>query len=229
MREEGAETAPLQAMLRRGGVSPPSSLALKEMTLAQDDIGKTSRRRKCLRCGRQFVPAQAHHRYCPQCNLDNAPVGYTSPSQRPGVAARRHGGVWRGTDGRRPVTLYGDATSREIIQGMQVFLTDVYKQPTRISTILQDAGMTVPEIECLREQRCLNDFVLRFCPRLWEWLGTLVGSKAQELIINSYGLYGEERCPIENIAGELGITPDHAAVLRGWALKQIRDPEKQAE
>jgi hypothetical protein len=119
--------------------------------------------------------------------------------------------------------LYGDVTSREIIQGMQGFLSDLYKQPTRISTILQNAGIAVSEIECQREQRWLNDFVLRFCPKLWEWLGTVVGFKARDVIVDAYGLYGDERRSIQGIAHELGITSDHAAALRGWALKQMLD------
>lgn len=140
-----------------------------------------------------------------------------------------HGGVWRATDRRRPVTLHGDVTSREIVQGVQLFLTDLYRRPTSISTLIQLAGMAASDIECLHETRCLNDFVLRFCPRLWEWLGETVGSKAQEVVTESYGLYGGGRRPFEGIARDLGITPDHAAALRGWALKQLRDHQKQAE
>lgn len=175
------------------------------------------------------MPAQEHHRYCEQCRVDNVPVGHTSSKQRPGAPARTHGGAWRTTDSRRSVTLHGNATSREIAQSMQVFLTDLYRNPTHIGTILQHAGMAASEIERFHEQRCLNDFVLRFCPRLWEWLGKAVGSKARDMITDCYGLYGGQGRPVESIARELGITCDHAAALRGWALKQLRDPKKQTE
>lgn len=185
--------------------------------------------RTCRRCGKQFVPEKTHYQYCPRCYPDVAPMGDTTFHSRAGAAARTHGGVSRTTDNRRPVTLHGEATSREIVRGMRAFLTDLYQRPTQISTILRDAGIDAAEIACLREQRWLDDFVMRFCPRLWEWLGKVVGSKARDVIIDCHGLYGGETRSMPGIAHELGITADHAAALRGWALKKLRDPEKQAE
>jgi hypothetical protein len=111
---------------------------------------------------------------------------------------------------------------------MDGFLTDLYRRPTRVSTILLNAGMDASEIDYFREQRWLNDFLLRFCPKLWEWLGSTVGTKAREVLIDSYGLYGGEGRSIPSIASKLGITSDHAKALRGWTLKQVRDVEKQA-
>ena len=186
-------------------------------------------KRECLRCGNLFVPAKEHYRYCQTCYPDVAPLGCTTSRQKPGAAARIHGGVSRTTDGRRPVTLRGDATTREILRGLLAFLTDIYQCPTRISTLLHDAGMGASEVEYLRERRRLDAFVLRFCPELWEWLGTTVGTKAREVVIGFYGLYGGGGRRIHSIARDLGITTDHAGALRGWALKQIRDSEKRGE
>jgi hypothetical protein len=156
-------------------------------------------------------------------------MGGTTSRQRPGGAARVHGGISRLIDNRRPVTLHGDATSRRIIRGLYAFLTDVYKRDTQVSAVLRDAGMDESQIACLRQQRCLDDFVLRFCPRMWEWLGTTVGSKARKAVIDFYGLYGDKVRSVPSMAHELGITADHVAALRGWALKKVRDPEKLAE
>jgi hypothetical protein len=186
-------------------------------------------KRKCRRCGKLFVPEKTHYQYCPRCYPDVAPMGGTTFRQRPGAAARSHGGVSRTSDNRRPVTLRGAVTSREIVRGLHAFFTDLYKQPTQTSTLLLGEGMEESEIACLREQRWLDDFVMRFCPRLWEWLGKTVGSKARDVVIDCYGLYGGETRLMPSIAHELGITADHAAALRGWALKKLRDPEKQAE
>ncbi|MBN1138988.1 MAG: hypothetical protein JXM73_20555, partial [Anaerolineae bacterium] len=181
------------------------------------------------RCGKQFVPEKTHYQYCPRCYPDVAPMGGTTFRPRLGAAARRHGGVSRTSDNRRPVTLHGDVTSREIVRGLRDFFTDLYKHPTQASTLLLRAGMDESEIACLREQRWLDGFVMRFCPRLWEWLGKVVGSKARDVVIDCYGLYSGETRSMPGIARDLGITADHAAALRGWALKKLRDPEKQAE
>ena len=186
-------------------------------------------KRKCLRCGKQFVPAKKHYRYCQACYPDVAPLGYTTRRQRPGAAARIHGGVSRTTDGRRPVVLRGDATAGETFQGLRAFLTDLYKHPTRVSTLLYDAGIYASQVEYLCEQKQLNTFILRFCPELWEWLGDTVGTKAREVVIDFYGLYGGGGRRIRSIAHDLGMTTDHARALRGWALKQVRALEKRSE
>jgi hypothetical protein len=190
---------------------------------------ETAVKKRCLRCGRQFVPAKKHYRYCQTCYSETRPLGHTTSRQRPGGAARIHGGISRTTNGRRPVVLRGEVTTREIVQGLQAFLTDLYRRPTRISALLRDAGMGESEIEYLRGQRRLKTFALRFCPELWEWLGTEVGSKARDVVVNCYGLYGGERCEIQSIARDLGITTNHAQALRRWALKQIRDSGKRSE
>jgi hypothetical protein len=186
-------------------------------------------RRKCARCGRFFTPAKKTHRFCSWCFGETAPLGGTTARIRPGAPARRHGGVWRTTDGRRPVTLRGNATSRQIVWGMAAFLTDLYQQPTRISTLLRKAGLSGSDIECLRQQRCLDDFALRFCPSLWEWLGTTVGTKARAVIIDLYGLYGSRGRRMDSIARKLETTTQNVVALRDKALQQMRVQRKQAE
>lgn len=190
---------------------------------------KAFMRRKCARCGRLFTPAKKTHWFCPRCFGETAPLGDTTPRIRPGAPVRRHGGVWRTTDGRRPVTLRGNATSRQIVWGMAAFLSDLYQKPTRISTVLRKAGLSVSDIECLRQQRCLNDFALRFCPSLWEWLGDTVGTKARAVIIDLYGLYGSRGRRINSIARKLETTTQNVVALRDKALQQMRVQRKQAE
>jgi hypothetical protein len=127
------------------------------------------------------------------------------------------------------VTLRGNATSRQIVWGMAAFLGDLYQQPTRISTVLHKAGLSASDIECLRQQRCLNDFALRFCPRLWEWLGDTVGTKARAVIIDLYGLYGSRGRRMGSIARKLETTTQNVGALRDKALEQMRVQQKQAE
>jgi len=127
------------------------------------------------------------------------------------------------------VVLRGDATAGETFQGLRAFLTDLYKHPTRVSTLLYDAGIYASQVEYLCEQKQLNTFILRFCPELWEWLGDTVGTKAREVVIDFYGLYGGGGRRIRSIAHDLGMTTDHARALRGWALKQVRALEKRSE
>ena len=186
-------------------------------------------RRKCLRCGRLFVPARENYRYCLACFAEVAPLGHTTGRSRAGAPARIHGGASRVTDGLRPVTLRGDVTSRQIVEGMRSFLTDLYQGPTRISTLLSGAGIGPAEIEYLREQSQQNDFVLRFCPKLWEWLGPAIGYEARKVVVDFYALYGGWRRYAISIARSLGMTVDQAEELRAAALNSKRDPVKQAQ
>ena len=85
------------------------------------------------------------------------------------------------------------------------------------------------DIQCLRQQRCLDDFALRFCPRLWKWLGTTVGTKARAVIIDLYGLYGSMGRRMDSIARKLETTTQNVVAVRDKALQQMRVQRKQAE
>jgi hypothetical protein len=109
---------------------------------------------------------------------------------------------------------------------MAAFLGDLYGQPTQISTILRKHGLSASEIECLREQRCLNDLVMRFCPRLWQWLGVTVGTRGRAAIIARYGLYGARGRRVDSIAHKLGATAEEVMSLQDKALRQMRVQQK---
>jgi len=51
--------------------------------------------------------------------------------------------------------------------------------------------------------------------KLREWLIEIMGTKATDVIIESYGLYGDKRRRIADIAFDLGLTESHARALRG--------------
>jgi hypothetical protein len=112
---------------------------------------------------------------------------------------------------------------------MAAFLSDLCQQPTRISTILRKADLSGSDIECLRQQRCLNDFALRLCPRLWKWLGDTVGTKARAVIIDLYGLYGSRGRKTDSLAHKLETTTQNVVELRDKALRQMRVQQNQAE
>jgi hypothetical protein len=186
-------------------------------------------KKKCPRCGKWFVPKRKHYEYCHRCYPEVAPMGGTTSRQRHGGAARIHGGVWRQTDNRLPAELRGEITSQEIVRGMHASLTDLYGCPTKVSSVLRVAGMNTSDIACLRQQRCLDRFTKQFCPRLWEWMGTTLGTKARTIVIESYGLYGGNPRSVSAIGRELGVSADHASALRGWALKNMRATAKRIE
>jgi len=98
----------------------------------------------------------------------------------------------------------------------------------RTSTFLRQAGLSQDDLESLKYGPTLDSLVLRFCPELREWLIGNVGMKATYVIIESYGLYGDSRRNIGNIALDLGLTRSHARALRGWALKRLRGTEARA-
>jgi hypothetical protein len=194
-----------------------------------------TRRMRCQRCGRYFTPRQHHHRYCDACHRDTAPMGWTTYRRRRGAADRRHGGTSRLQAGR-PLILRRNRdlprdqpsdTTVTILGGFRDFFTDLYRCSTRLSAFLRQAGLSEDELASLKHGTTLDSLVLRFCPRLREWLIETVGTKATYVIIDFYGLYGDERRSVAHIAQDLGLTRSHAAALRGWALKRLRETEMQ--
>jgi len=163
-------------------------------------------------------------------------MGTTIPKRRPGGADRLHGGtsrVWAG----RPLTLHRrrdtpkdkpSDTTLAILEGLRDFFTDVYRRPTRLSMFLCQAGLGQGELESLQHGLTLDSLVLRFCPRLREWLIETIGMKATHVIIESYGLYGDKRRDIAAIASDVGLTELHARSLQEWALRRLRGDEAQA-
>jgi hypothetical protein len=163
-------------------------------------------------------------------------MGWTTYRQRPGAAARRHGGISRLRAGR-PLILRRNLDSPEnqpsdttvtVLEGLRDFFTDLYRCPTRMSAFLRQAGLSQSELESLKYGPTLDSLVLRFCPKLREWLIETIGMKAADVIIEFYGLYGDKRRRIVDIAFDLGLTESHAGALRGWALKQLHEQEAQA-
>jgi len=61
-----------------------------------------------------------------------------------------------------------------ILEGLQDFLTELCRCPTRMSTFLRRAGLSKDELESLKYGPTLDSLVLRFCPRLCEWLIRLI-------------------------------------------------------
>jgi hypothetical protein len=163
-------------------------------------------------------------------------MGWITYRQRPGAPARRHGGISRLWAGRpftlrRKLDLPKDQpsdTTVTVLKGLRDFFTDLYRRPTRMSAFLRQAGLSQSELESLKYGPALDSLLLRFCPKLREWLIETIGMKATNVIIEFYGLYGDKRGRIVDIAFDLGLTESHARALRGWALKQLRGTEAQA-
>jgi hypothetical protein len=162
-------------------------------------------------------------------------MGWTTYRRRPGAPARRHGGISRLWAGR-PLILRRNLdsptdqpsdTTVTVLEGLRDFFTDLYRRPTRTSAFLRQAGLSQGELESLKCGPNLDSLVMRFCPKLREWLIETIGMKATDVIIEFYGLYGDKRRRIVDIAFDLGLTESHASALRGWTLKRLRGTEAQ--
>lgn len=98
-----------------------------------------------------------------------------------------------------------------------------------MSAFLRQAGLSQSELQSLKYGPSLDSLVMRFCPKLREWLIETIGMKETDVIIEFYGLYGDKRRRIADIAFDLGLTESHARALRGRALKRLRGTEVQVE
>jgi hypothetical protein len=97
-----------------------------------------------------------------------------------------------------------------------------------MSGFLRQAGLSQAELESLKYGPYLDALVQRLCPKMREWLMGKLGKKATCLVMDLYGLYGNAKRPLAEIAGDLGLTESHARALHGWALKRLRGDEEQA-
>ena len=118
-------------------------------------------------------------------------------------------------------------TTVAILGGIEGMLTDLTRRPTRLSTFLLRGGLDDGDLESLRRDTTLDALILRLCPALRELLIGTLGMKAAYLLVEFYGLYGDERRTAEEVSDDLGMTRSHAAALRGWALKELRGMSAQ--
>jgi hypothetical protein len=105
------------------------------------------------------------------------------------------------------------------------FLLDLYRRPTRLSSLLQEQGIESEQLKLLSDPLAIDDLVMHFCPELRAWLIATVGLKSTDILIDFYGLYGEPRRTSEAIARDWSLGENDVTKLRLWALKQLRTPE----
>ena len=185
------------------------------------------RRKRCERCGSYFRPRKSHYRLCNSCFEDTRPIDTTHRSTRRNAPARKHGGVSRlHADGRRPLAIGGDERRNYILIGLRDFLSKLYGEATLLSDLLQDAGVSDGQLISMKGQpRHIDAFLQEFCPSLRSWLIETVGYKATSILIETYGLYGDERATVEQIAYNLGLGSGHVQNLERWSLRKLREDE----
>jgi hypothetical protein len=133
-----------------------------------------------------------------------------------------HGGQSRLRDGtfRRSLVLRGDQGRETILEGFREFATDYYGHTAGLSTIFSYAGYDDAFLRRLSGSRTLNSLLIDFCPAFREWVYRFAGEKAMELVIDYYGLYGDDRLSLDDLAYNLDL--ENAAGYKDRALKQLR-------
>lgn len=181
------------------------------------------RRRRCSRCSSFFEPAKQHYRLCQQCSSETLSQGFTHSRHRAGGADRMHGGSSRMRDGtlRRPIALRGNKVEDAILAGFEEFATDYYGRPSDLSSILGYAGFGPEALDFLFSTGGkLGSLLMAFCPAFRIWVHDFAGEKAMELVIEYYGLYGDERLTLEELEWNLGLT--NARGYKAWTLEKLR-------
>jgi len=184
-------------------------------------------KRRCSRCGVMFQPAKNHYRLCNRCNKDTYPIGFTSSKRRAGGADLMHGGQSRQRDGtlRRPLAMRGDSCREAILDGYRNFATDYFGHTAGLSTIFKNAGCDDASLRALSDSQKLNNLLIDFCPAFRKWVYQYAGDKAMELVVEYYGLYGDDRLSMDELAYNLDLKS--AEAYKKWILKKLR--EKDAE
>lgn len=182
----------------------------------------TIRKRRCERCSQYFRPKKDYYRLCNYCFADTRPIGSTKSHRRPGGADRRHGGQSQLIDSthKRSLILRGELGGQRIIDGFRDFATDYYGQPGSLGRILLESGVDSADLQILSQDRSLNSLLMKFCPNFRLWIITYAGDKAAELLIEYYGLYGDDKQSLRTLGYNLGIRDPSA--YKAWAVKKLR-------
>lgn len=188
-------------------------------------MNKSVKRRRCGRCGAYFKPQHPKYQYCSACFKSQTPVGWRHSPPYSSLA-KSSGGRWRTSSNLRPLIFHSDGTQKQIIAGFQYFLRDVYKNRQEgLSTILLRNGFNSHAIEFIKNS-CLQDLLMRFCPKFRDWLNHTVGFRATELLIEFYSLYGDKKVGLKQIAHNLALTDvEHANNLKNWSIMRLRESQ----
>lgn len=134
-----------------------------------------------------------------------------------------HGGQSRLRDGtiRRPLALRGNQSRQRILVGFEKFTTDYYGRPSGLSTIFERAGCDNILLNELKNQpQTLNNMLIDFCPSFRKWIYQFAGDRAMELVIEYYGLYGDDQLSLDDLAYNLDMKD--AEGYKGWVLSELQ-------
>lgn len=136
-----------------------------------------------------------------------------------------HGGRSRLRDDslHRSVVFRGGESRERILAGFRDFTTDYYQRSAGLSTIFKMAGFGDELLREISESHKLHSLLMDFCPAFRLWVHQFAGEKAMELIVEYYGLYGDERLSLEKL--EHNLVLDSGIGYLTWTLRELRAPE----
>ena len=102
---------------------------------------------------------------------------------------------------------------------------DYYQHSSSLSTIFKRAGFSNEWLREIGDSHKLDGLLIDFCPLFRQWVHQFAGEKAMELVIEHYGLFGDERLPLEILASNLDL--DNAMSYKIWALRKLSEPYAQ--
>lgn len=133
-----------------------------------------------------------------------------------------HGGRSRLYDAtfRRSLVYRDNQTQEIILLGFQNFATDYYGYPADLFTTFKAAGLDDKSLQMISKPPVIRGLLMEFCPAFRQWVHQFAGEKAMELVIEYYGLYGDERVPLEKLEHNLDL--NNAAGYKAWTLGKLR-------
>lgn len=121
-------------------------------------------------------------------------------------------------------------TTALIFDGFQRFLTDIYGETTRISTVLQQIGLDLNEIRKLNEAKTLGSFALELCPKLREWLRVTIGHRPCDVLLDYYGLYGDAPLTHHQLAERYSFHDEmHAKNYLSKMISELRNQKRKKD
>lgn len=123
----------------------------------------------------------------------------------------------------RSIVFRGEESRERILTGFKDFTSDYYRHSSTLSTIFKMAGLGDEWLREVGVSHKLHSLLMDFCPAFRLWGHQFAGEKAMELIVEYYGLYGDERLSLETLEHNLGL--DNGIGYLAWTLGKLRAPE----
>jgi hypothetical protein len=105
-------------------------------------------------------------------------------------------------------------------QGINKFLSDLYRQERMLSHILGDGGLSPQEIALVQTR--IDDYLDGLVHEWTRWFANILQGHEPEIVLRRYGLDGQPTSTLQRLGTKFGVTRERVRQLQKKALGRLR-------